>query len=45
MSERKPNDQKSDVYNPTSADYRAVANNRSNQMNSNNTAYHKSREK
>ncbi|MCL4480591.1 MAG: hypothetical protein M1113_03790 [Candidatus Thermoplasmatota archaeon] len=45
MSERKPNDQRSDVYNPTSADYRAATNNRSNQLNTNNTAFHKSRGK
>lgn len=28
-----PNDQRSDVFNPTSGDSRSAANNRSNQMN------------
>ena len=42
---RTPNDRRSDVFNPTSAEHRAAANNRSNQMNRNNPAYHKSRGK
>jgi len=33
---RSPNDQRSDVFNPTSGDSRSAANNRSNQMNPNN---------
>lgn len=45
MSERRSNDQRSDVNNPTSSDFRAANNNRSNQMNPNNSSYHKSRGK
>ncbi len=42
---RSPNDQRSDVFNPTSGDSRSAANNRSNQMNPNNQAYKSSRGK
>jgi hypothetical protein len=42
---RTPNDQRSDVFNPTSAEHRASANNRSNQMNPNNSAHARSRGK
>lgn len=42
---RKPNDQRSDVFNPTSQDSKAAADNRSNQMNPNNPAYRRSRGK
>ena len=42
MSERSSNDQRSDVKNPTSSDYREANINRENQMNPNNHAYHKS---
>lgn len=40
---RSPNHQRSDVSNPTSSDYKAAADNRSNQMNPNNPAYHRCR--
>ena len=40
---RSPNDQRSDVHNPTSGESKAAADNRSNQMNSNNPAYRSSR--
>ena len=33
MSERTPNDQRSDVFNPTSDEYQAATDNYSNQMN------------
>lgn len=45
MSERSSNDQRSDIHNPNSSEFRDAANNKSNQMNSNNSAYHKSRGK
>lgn len=44
-AQRSPNDQRSDVFNPTSADSKAAADNRSNQMNPNNPAYHRTRGK
>ena len=34
-----PNDQRSNVFNPTSAEYKAASENRANQMNSNNPSY------
>jgi hypothetical protein len=40
---RSSNAQRSDAFNPTSSDSRANADNRSNQMNPNNTAYRSSR--
>jgi len=40
---RSANDQRSDVHNPTSSDYKAAADNRSNQMNPKHPAYHRSR--
>jgi hypothetical protein len=43
--ERSRNDQRSDALNPTSAEHKAAADNRSNQMNQNNPAYDKSRGK
>ncbi len=42
---RSPNDQRSDVFNPTSPDSKAAADNKSNQMNPNNPAYQKSKGK
>lgn len=39
MGKPTPNDQRSNVHNPTSADYKAAADSRSNQMNPNNPAY------
>ena len=45
MSSRTPNDQKSNVRNPTSSDYKAMNDNRSNQMNQKDQAYYKSRGK
>ena len=45
MSERRSNDQRADVYNPTSSDFIAANNNRANQINPNNSAYHRSRGK
>lgn len=38
-----PNDQRSDVMNPSNPAHQAAADNRSNQMNPNNPAYHSSR--
>ena len=43
--ERTPNDQRSDAYNPTSAEHKAAMDNRANQMNPNNPSYHRSRGK
>jgi len=43
--DRSPNDQRSDVHNPNSDEYQDAADNRSNQMNPNNSAYHRSRGK
>ena len=45
MADKKSNDQRSNVYNPTSSDNKAAGNNKSNQMNPNNSAYRKSRGK
>jgi hypothetical protein len=45
MSSRTPNDQRSDVHNSTSSEYKASNDNRSNQMNPEHLAYHKSRGK
>ena len=42
---RSSDDQRSDAFNPTSVDSTANANNRSNQMNPNNSAYNSSRDK
>ncbi len=42
---RSANDQRSDVFNPTSGDSKTAADNRSNQMNPNNPAYRSSRGK
>ncbi|MEM3192580.1 MAG: hypothetical protein QW292_10955 [Candidatus Parvarchaeota archaeon] len=42
---RSSNDQRSDVFNPTSADWKAAADNRANQLNPNNRAYRSSRGK
>jgi hypothetical protein len=42
---RIPNDQRSDVFNPTSSEHKATMDNRSNQMNPDNPAYHRSRGK
>lgn len=36
---RSPNDQRSDVFNPTSSENKAAMDNRSNQMNPNNPAH------
>jgi len=44
-SNRSSNEQRSDVHNPTSSDYKASVNNRTNQMNPNNPAYPKSKTK
>jgi hypothetical protein len=38
-----PNDQKSAVFNPASPAFKGASDNRSNQMNPNNAAYHSSR--
>jgi len=40
---RSANDQRSDVFNPTSGDSQAAFNNRSNQLNPNSQAYRSSR--
>ena len=45
MKGRTSNDQRSDVLNSNNRDYTVANNNRSNQMNPNNVAYHKSRGK
>jgi len=45
MTEKRSNDQRSNVHNPTSSDHKSAGDNRSNQMNSNNSAYRKSRGK
>ncbi len=45
ISVRTPNDQRSDVHNPTSSEHDASLNNRANQMNPNNPAYRSSRGK
>lgn len=42
---RSPNDQRSDVFDPTSPDSKDATDNRSSQMNPNNPAYHKGRSK
>jgi len=42
-TDRSPNDQRSDVYNPNNPDYKDAMDNRSNQLNPNNLAYHSSR--
>jgi hypothetical protein len=42
---RSPNDQRSDVFNPTSSEHRAAADNRANQLNPQHPAYHRSRGK
>ena len=42
---RSSNDQRSDVFNSTSGDSKAAADNRSNQKNPNNPAYRSSRGK
>lgn len=42
-SNRSSNDQRSDVHNNTSSEYKASADNRSNQMNQNNPSYPKSK--
>lgn len=44
-SKRTPNDQRSDVFNPTSPDYKAAQDNRANQLNPNNLTSHRSRGK
>ena len=41
---RSANDQRSDAKNPTSSEHKATMDNRSNQRNDNNEAYHRSRE-
>ena len=38
------NNQRANVHNPTSPAHKAASNNRSNQINSNNSAYHSSRQ-
>ncbi len=38
-----PNDQRATVQNPTSAEHKEAMDNRSNQLNQNNPAYHSSR--
>ena len=43
--QRTQNDQKSDVHNPVSVEFQAAADNRSNQMNPNNSAYRSSKGK
>ena len=43
--ERTPNDQRSDVFNENSDEYKAAMDNRANQMNPNNSVYHSSRRK
>ena len=35
----RPNDQRSNAFNPTSAEFKATTDNRANQMNSNNPSY------
>ena len=42
-SVRSPNDQRSDVKNPTSSDFKADQDNKSNQQNPNNPSYQSSR--
>lgn len=43
MGERNSNNQRSDFFNTNNSENRAAANNRSNGLNSNNSAYYKSR--
>ncbi len=45
VNEKKSNDQRSNVHNPTSSDNKAAGDNKSNQMNPNNSTYRKSRGK
>ncbi len=45
MADKKPNNQRSEVLNPTSDAFKAAADNRSNQLNANNPAYKASRER
>lgn len=45
MSQRRSNEQRSDVHNPNSSYFKEANDNRANQMNPNNSAYHRSRGK
>lgn len=42
-NERTPNDQRSDAFNPTSAEHQAALDNRAAQLDPHNPAYHSSR--